>query len=74
MQTLTALLMMGVAMRIADALPLTPEDRRQLETAIHEYLALHNESPKPFIWTATHQDILGKVAKAKAAMAKRQEA
>jgi len=46
----------------------------ELETAIHEYLALHNESPKPFIWTATHQDILGKVAKAKAAMAKRQEA
>ena len=28
------------------------------EAGIHEYLALHNENPKPFIWTATHQDSL----------------
>ena len=39
MQTLTALLMMGVEMRIADALPLTPEDRRQLETWAKEKTA-----------------------------------
>ena len=40
----------------------------ELEAAIHEYLARHNERPKPFIWAATHQDILGKVARAKAAL------
>ena len=38
----------------------------ELETAIHDYLAKHNTNPKPFIWTATHGDILGKVARAKA--------
>ena len=40
----------------------------ELEQAIAEYLAHHNANPKPFIWTATHHDILGKVARAKAAM------
>jgi len=40
----------------------------ELEAAIHEYLARHNAKPKPFIWTATHADILGKVARAKAAL------
>ena len=42
----------------------------ELEAAIYEYLALRNENPKPFIWTATHQDILGKVARAKTTLAK----
>lgn len=32
------------------------------------YLAKHNAEPKPFIWKATHDDILGKVARAKAAI------
>ena len=45
----------------------------ELEAAIHEYLTRHNEHPKPFLWTATHQDILGKVARAKAALAKQSE-
>jgi transposase len=40
----------------------------ELEAAIHEYLARHNANPKPFIWKATHADILGKAARAKAAM------
>ena len=40
----------------------------ELEAAIHEYLARHNANPKPFIWKATHADILGKVARAKAAL------
>ena len=40
----------------------------ELEAAIHEYLARHNERPKPFIWKATHSDILGKVARAKASL------
>jgi hypothetical protein len=40
----------------------------ELEAVIHDYLAKHNANPKPFIWTATHADILGKVARAKAAV------
>jgi len=40
----------------------------ELEGAIHDYLARHNARPKPFIWAATHADILGKVARAKAAV------
>lgn len=40
----------------------------ELEQAIRDYLAIHNEAPKPFVWTATHPDILGKVARAKAAL------
>lgn len=32
-----------------------------LITAIEEYLAVHNENPKPFIWTATAQSILSKI-------------
>ncbi|MFT7550882.1 MAG: transposase [Rhodothermales bacterium] len=31
---------------------------------INEYVALHNENPKPFIWTAKAQDILQKVIRA----------
>jgi hypothetical protein len=40
----------------------------ELEAAIQDYLAKHNAKPKPFIWTATHAEILGKVTRAKAAM------
>ena len=29
-----------------------------LETAIYDYLAHHNEQPKPFRWTKTAEDIL----------------
>jgi transposase len=29
-----------------------------LETAIYDYLARHNEKPKPFKWTKTAKDIL----------------
>ena len=32
----------------------------ELTTAIREYIAVHNKNPKPFIWTATAQDILAK--------------
>ena len=35
---------------------------------VRENYATHNTIPKPFIWTATHADILGKVARAKAAV------
>jgi transposase len=34
-----------------------------LITAIEAYLAAHNNEPRPFIWTATADDILAKVAR-----------
>jgi transposase len=39
-----------------------------LEVAIYRYLAEHNERPKPFVWTATAEKILDKVARARAAL------
>lgn len=38
--------------------------------AIGDYIDRHNESPKPFIWTAKATDILEKVTRAKAALNK----
>jgi hypothetical protein len=35
--------------------------------AIGDYVDQHNERPKPFIWTATANDILAKVARARTA-------
>jgi len=40
----------------------------QLEIAIMDYLAQHNASPKPFIWTKSAGEILEKVARAKQAL------
>ncbi len=39
-----------------------------LEVAIYQYLAEHNDHPKPFIWTATTKDILERVARARVAL------
>lgn len=36
----------------------------ELTVAIHDYVALHNENPKPFIWTVKANDILQKVVRA----------
>lgn len=36
---------------------------RELEAAIREYLAIHNEDPKPFVWTKTADEILKSVAR-----------
>ena len=36
-----------------------------LITAIDDYLATHNEDPKPFVWTASAQDIIDKVSRCK---------
>jgi transposase len=36
---------------------------RELETAIKGYLAVSNESPKPFLWTKTADNILASVAR-----------
>ncbi len=35
---------------------------------IEDYLAAHNDDPKPFIWTATAEDILAKVARGRVAL------
>ncbi|MGI8678012.1 MAG: IS630 family transposase [Jatrophihabitans sp.] len=39
-----------------------------LITKIEEYLDAHNNNPKPFIWTATADDILAKVARGRVAL------
>jgi hypothetical protein len=41
-----------------------------MELAIDLYVAHHNSNPKPFIWTARATDILAKVTRAKAALAR----
>lgn len=38
---------------------------QELEKAIYEYLAAWNEAPKPFVWKATADSILGKVKRCK---------
>ena len=35
---------------------------------IEDYLAAHNKDPKPFVWTATADDILAKVARGRVAL------
>ncbi len=39
-----------------------------LITAIQAYLDAHNEDPKPFVWTATADDILAKVTRGRVAL------
>src|SRR6266404_8798392 len=36
---------------------------RNLETTIRNYIDIHNEAPKPFIWTKTADEILASVAR-----------
>jgi transposase len=36
---------------------------KELEAAIREYLDVHNESPKPFVWTKTADQILASMAR-----------
>jgi transposase len=43
------------------------QDIEQLIMAIGNYIDLHNDNPKPFIWTAKATDILQKVTRAQAA-------
>ena len=40
----------------------------ELVEAIDDYIARHNRSPKPFIWTASANDILEKVKRARKAL------
>jgi transposase len=36
---------------------------KELEAAIREYIHVHNENPKPFIWTRTADQILASIAR-----------
>jgi len=36
---------------------------KELESAIREYISVHNEDPKPFVWTRTADQILDSVAR-----------
>jgi hypothetical protein len=47
-------------------------DLEELIMAIDTYIDRHNESPKPFIWTARAADILEKVKRARRSLNKRQ--
>jgi transposase len=40
----------------------------ELVVAIEAYIAAHNDEPKPFIWTASANDVLAKVRRARAAL------
>ena len=42
---------------------------KELTAAIEDYIAQHNQQPKPFIWTAKASDILEKVKRGRAALA-----
>lgn len=36
---------------------------KELESAIREYISVHNEAPKPFVWTRTADQILDNIAR-----------
>ena len=36
---------------------------KELEAAIREYIAVHNEAPKPFVWTRTADQILASISR-----------
>src|SRR5216684_2503821 len=36
---------------------------KELESAIREYISVHNENPKPFVWTRTADQILESIAR-----------
>jgi hypothetical protein len=40
----------------------------ELITAIEDYLKANNANPKPFVWTATAESILAKVARGRVAL------
>ena len=42
----------------------------QFITAIGDYIDVHNQNPRPFIWTARATDILEKVTRARDALNK----
>ena len=50
------------------------QDLEQLIMAIGDYIDVHNQNPKPFLWTAKANDILEKVTGAKAVLNNRRSA
>ncbi|MBM4270378.1 MAG: IS630 family transposase, partial [Deltaproteobacteria bacterium] len=36
---------------------------RELERAIRDFIEAHNESPRPFVWTKTADEILASIAR-----------
>jgi transposase len=50
------------------------QDLEQFIMAIGNYIDVHNQNPKPFIWTAKATDILEKVTRAKAVLNNRRSA
>ena len=36
---------------------------KELESAIREYIDVHNEDPTPFVWTKTADQILASIAR-----------
>lgn len=36
---------------------------KELEQAISEYINVHNQAPKPFVWTRTADEILASIAR-----------
>ncbi len=44
----------------------------ELVEAIGQYIAVHNKNPKPFVWTATANDILQKVIRANTRLSSKQ--
>ena len=46
----------------------------ELVTVIDEYIAHHNDNPKPFIWTKSARDILQKVIRANSRLSSKQNA
>jgi hypothetical protein len=36
---------------------------KELEAAIREYIDVHNENPKPFVWTKTADEILASIGR-----------
>ena len=50
------------------------QDLEQLILAIGNYIDVHNQNPKPLIWTAKANDILEKVTRAQTALHKRRSA
>jgi len=48
--------------------PAVPGLAPDLIAKIEDYLAAHNNDPKPFVWTATADDVLAKVARGRIAL------
>lgn len=44
------------------------ENVRQLQTAIYDFIDVHNDNPQPFVWSAPVERILEKIAKSKEAL------